>query len=58
MNQKSTLYWARSALVALVFAATGILNLSGNEHILNDMLHLGFPTYFMKIIGFWKLMAA
>jgi hypothetical protein len=58
MKLKSTLYWVSTILVALVFTATGILNLIGNDHIFNDMLHLGFPTYIMTILGFWKLMAA
>ncbi|MBK6263852.1 DoxX family protein [Marivirga sp. S37H4] len=58
MKLKSTLYWASTLLVVLVFTATGILNLMGNNHILTDILHLGFPTYIMKILGFWKVGAA
>ena len=57
MKLKSTLHWVSTLLVALVFTATGILNLTGNDHILTDILHLGFPTYIMNILGFWKLMA-
>lgn len=55
---KSILYWVSTILVTLIYVATGILNLMGSDHILTDILHLGFPPYIMKILGFWKLMAA
>lgn len=58
MKLKSALYRVSTILVALIFTATGILNLIGNNHILTDILHLGFPTYIMTILGFWKLGAA
>lgn len=58
MNGKSVLYWLTTALVALAFFVTGILNLIGNDHILNDIVHLGYPVYIMKLLGFWKLLAA
>lgn len=58
MKLKSTIYWVSTILIAIAFATTGVLNSIGNDHILTDMLHLGYPLYFMKILGFWKIMAA
>jgi uncharacterized membrane protein len=58
MKLKSTLYWTSTALIAVAFATTGVLNLIENDHILTDMLHLGYSPYFMKILGFWKIMGA
>ncbi|WP_027421273.1 DoxX family protein [Crocinitomix catalasitica] len=58
MKLKSTLYWVSTILIAGAFVTTGVLNSIGNEHISTDMIQLGYPLYFMKILGFWKIMAA
>ncbi|MEZ4236171.1 MAG: DoxX family protein [Myxococcota bacterium] len=51
-------YWATTAVVALLFLVPGVLNLAGAPHIVHDMAHLGYPAYFPRILGAWKVLAA
>ena len=50
-------YKISSVIIALAFLITGVGNLLPFQHIANDMAHLSFPSYFMKILGFWKILA-
>lgn len=45
-------------IIAIAFFVTGLGNILPFEHIAQDMAHLGYPTYFLKIIGTWKILAA
>lgn len=50
-------YKISTVIISLAFLITGIGNLIPFQHILNDMTHLGYPLYFLKILGGWKLLA-
>ncbi|HEY2201110.1 MAG TPA: DoxX family protein [Solirubrobacteraceae bacterium] len=52
------LYWVVTVLAAIAFAVPGILNLVGAPHVVRDMAHLGYPRYFLAILGGWKLLGA
>src|SRR5581483_12054528 len=39
-------------------AGSGLANLAHVDHIARDMAHLGYPTYFMSVLGTWKLLGA
>lgn len=51
-------YWITTLAVALLFTATGIANLLRASHIVADMAHLGYPTYFPTLLGAWKVLGA
>ena len=51
-------YWLPTSILAIVFLVTGLGNLIPFEHIKTDMLQLGYPLYFMAILGTWKILAA
>jgi hypothetical protein len=51
-------YWVTTVFVATVFFITGIGNLVPAAHIARDMSHLGYPAYFLNILGTWKMLAA
>ena len=53
-----TIYRATTALIATAFFVTGIGNIIPFDHIAHDMAHLGYPFYFLKILGAWKILAA
>jgi hypothetical protein len=55
---RTWLYWVVTALVALAFVVPGVLNLARAPHIAHDMATLGYPPYFMTILGAWKLLGA
>jgi uncharacterized membrane protein YphA (DoxX/SURF4 family) len=65
MNSKTNLirarmitYWVTTGFVAMVFFITGIGNLVPITHIAQDMAHLGYPPYFLIILGTWKILGA
>jgi hypothetical protein len=49
MNMRSIAYWTTTALTAFVF-------LAGGAKVLEGMTHLGYPAYFLVILGVWKLL--
>ena len=51
-------YWVATGAVAAAFAVPGVANLARAPHIAQDMAHLGYPIYFMTILGAWKILAA
>lgn len=53
-----TTYWVTTIVIAITFFITGIGNFVPFEHIAQDMLHLGYPPYFLKILGIWKIFGA
>jgi hypothetical protein len=55
---KKISYWITTAIIAAVFFITGLGNILPFAHIAHDMAHLGYPNYFLKIIGTWKVLAA
>src|SRR5262245_22143025 len=60
MNDKARTigYWVATGLLGLVFAAGGVSDLSGSPQVLEGMAHLGYPAYFVAIIGVWKVLGA
>ncbi|HWK07033.1 MAG TPA: DoxX family protein [Puia sp.] len=51
-------YWATTVFVAMAFFVTGVGNLAPIAHIAQDMSHLGYPRYFLNILGTWKILGA
>lgn len=55
---KKLIYWIPTTVVAIIFFITGIGNLVPFDHIAHDMKELGYPTFFMSILGTWKIAGA
>jgi uncharacterized membrane protein YphA (DoxX/SURF4 family) len=55
---RQVLYWAATVFTALAFSVPGIGNLVRAPHIAQDMAHLGYPPYFLVILGTWKVLGA
>lgn len=52
-------YWITTALIVLAYAAGGYFDIKQQaEEMLKDMESLGYPLYFLKMLGVWKLGAA
>jgi uncharacterized membrane protein YphA (DoxX/SURF4 family) len=60
MTKKSKItYWIATAWLALGMVSTGVVQLiKMKEEVDKTSLHLGYPTYFLTIIGVWKLLGA
>nr|WKN37511.1 DoxX family protein [Tunicatimonas sp. TK19036] len=51
-------YWVTTIIVAVAFLLSGVGNLLRVEHIMQDMAHLGYPSYFPGLLGSWKVLGA
>ncbi len=49
-------YWVATLWLALGMTSTGIVQLIHMEEEVQMMEHLGYPIYFLTIIGLWKLL--
>ena len=49
-------YWTATALVALAMISGGAMDLWGPPELVEGMAHLGYPAYFMVILGTWKVL--
>lgn len=49
-------YWTFTVLAALLFAVPGAALLLRIPHFTEDMAQLGYPSYFLTILGVWKLL--
>ncbi|UCI07918.1 DoxX family protein [Mesorhizobium sp. B1-1-8] len=52
------LYWAATAVIFLVFMGSGIALLAGAPAMVAGMAHLGYPAYFIPLLGVWKVLGA
>jgi uncharacterized membrane protein YphA (DoxX/SURF4 family) len=55
---RQVFYWATTVLTALSFSVPGLGNVVRAPHIAQDMAHLGYPPYFLAILGIWKVLGA
>ena len=51
-------YWPLTVASAAAVAIPGAANFMHAPHIAHDMTHLGYPEYFMTLLGLWKMLAA
>jgi len=63
MTTKTIVYWAVTVLIALETLVGGVTDLLHGNAILvagppvaDIVTHLGYPLYFLRIIGVWKLL--
>jgi uncharacterized membrane protein YphA (DoxX/SURF4 family) len=51
------IYWVVTVWLALGMVSTGFVQLvKMKEEVAKTSLHLGYPSYFLTIIGVWKLL--
>src|SRR5712664_3992433 len=55
---KRIMYWTTTVVIATAFFVTGVGNLIHVAHIAQDMARLGYPSYFLNILGTWKVLGA
>ena len=56
MNVRSVGYWATTTVTSLVFLSGGVAYLLRADAPLRGMAELGYPTYFVILLGAWKLL--
>jgi len=58
MKSNPAVYWLVTGIVAVAFVVPGIGNLAHTPQIAGDMARLGYPSYFLDILGTWKILGA
>lgn len=57
MKAKVVSYWVTTILLAMELAVGGGWDLARRHDAVVVVAHLGYPTYILTILGFWKLLA-
>lgn len=50
------IYWVSTIWLALGMTSTGIVQMIQMKEEMEKMAHLGFPAYFISLIGVWKVL--
>jgi uncharacterized membrane protein YphA (DoxX/SURF4 family) len=56
MNTRLIAYWITTGLTAFVFLSGGAGELARPAALVQGMTHLGYPLYFVTILGVWKIL--
>ncbi|HMS68237.1 MAG TPA: DoxX family protein [Saprospiraceae bacterium] len=56
MKRDKIIYWAATLWLSLGMISTGIVQIIHLDEEVQKMNTLGYPTYFLTIIGVWKLL--
>jgi uncharacterized membrane protein YphA (DoxX/SURF4 family) len=56
MNKRTIGYWVSTGLVALAFGFGGVMDFLAPPEVVEGLAHLGYPAYFAKILGVWKVL--
>jgi uncharacterized membrane protein YphA (DoxX/SURF4 family) len=55
-KRNKIIYWVATIWLSLGMVSTGIVQLIKMKEEADMMVHLGYPLYFLTIIGIWKLL--
>jgi uncharacterized membrane protein YphA (DoxX/SURF4 family) len=56
MNARNIFYWIATAMTAFIFLSGGVVDALRLPFAMEGMRHLGYPDYFMVILGVWKVL--
>jgi uncharacterized membrane protein len=57
MNKKNKIiYWVTTGFLACGMLAQGFAQISHTKGYVDIIVHLGYPLYFLYIIGVWKIL--
>ncbi len=55
---RTYLYLGTRGLFSLAMIGSGVMDVAQPKALLDGMRHLGYPAYFVAILGVWKLLGA
>ena len=53
MNAKTIIYWICTVLISALMAMSAFMSLTGKPEAAAGAAHLGYPGYFVYILGTW-----
>jgi hypothetical protein len=57
-RRRLTWYWLATVLVTAELAVGGIWDIARLSFVSTIVLHLGYPSYFLVLLGSWKVLGA
>ncbi|WP_310395567.1 DoxX family protein [Hymenobacter sp.] len=54
-SRHTIVYWLSTGFLAFGMVAQGVAQLSHTKGYVDIITHLGYPAYFLNIIGVWKI---
>ena len=55
-ERNKIIYWATTVFLAFGMLAQGLAQISHTKGYVDIIVHLGYPLYFLYIIGAWKIL--
>ncbi|HEX2670346.1 MAG TPA: DoxX family protein [Polyangiaceae bacterium] len=55
---KTTTYWITTGLLGLDFLVGGAFQIAHSRQAVEGFAHLGYPAYFVSLLGVWKILGA
>lgn len=55
---KTATYWLCTGLLGLDFLVGGAFQITGAPQAVEGFAHLGYPAYFVTLLGVWKVLGA
>ncbi len=55
-RRNKIIYWVATALLSFGMLASGTQQIIQNKEMADMITHLGYPLYFIRIIGVWKIL--
>jgi len=53
---KTTIYWLSTGLLGLDFVVGGAFQIARAPEAVQGFAHLGYPAYFLTLLGVWKIL--
>jgi hypothetical protein len=50
------IYWISTLWLSLGMVATGIVQIAKSQEEVSNIIHLGYPVYFLTMLGIWKIL--
>jgi hypothetical protein len=57
-RKRAIAYWVSTGVVALALGGGGLADVLLLDVVVTGMTHLGYPIYFIVLLGVWKLLGA
>jgi uncharacterized membrane protein YphA (DoxX/SURF4 family) len=58
VKSKAIGYWVTTVLTALLIGSGGIMQVMRRSDAVAGITHLGYPVYFVVLLGVWKVLGA
>ncbi len=55
-KKNKIIYWVATLWLSLGMVSTGVVQLIKMKEEVEKMMQLGYPTYFLSILGVWKIL--